>query len=87
MMIISEIEKATKIAHQLVAYEESEQGDIKAEDEKFDALWQSIYDLCSLVHFDILDDLLSEEEYLEGVEWLKQYQHLTEKYKEIELEF
>ena len=28
-------------------------------------------------HFNILDELLSEEEYLEGVTWLKDYQHLT----------
>ena len=86
-MGISEIEQATNIAHQLVAYEESEQSDQRVEDEKFDALWQSIYDLCSLVHFEILDALLSEEEYLEGLDWLKKYQHLTTKYKEKELEF
>ena len=85
-MVNSEIEKATKLAHELVAYEESEQSDIKASDNKFDALWQSIYDVCSLVHFGILDEVLSEEEYLEGVNWLKKYQSLTKDYQEKELE-
>ena len=84
-MTNSEIEKATKLAHKLVAYEESEQSDIKASDNKFDALWQSIYDVCSLVHFGILDEVLSEEEYLEGVNWLKKYQSLTKDYQEKEL--
>ena len=39
-----------------------------------------------LVHFNILDELLSEEEYLEGVTWLKDYQHLTKDYQDKELE-
>lgn len=86
MMTDLEIEKATKLAHALVVYEESEQSDIKAGDNRFDALWQSIYDVCSLVHFGILDELLSEEEYLKGVNWLKQYQYLTKDYQEKELE-
>ena len=85
-MTNSEIEKATKLAHKLVAYEESEQSDIMASDNKFDALWQSIYDVCSLVHFGILDEVLSEEEYLEGVNWLKKYQSLTKDYQEKKLE-
>ena len=85
-MTVAEIEKATKLAHQLVAYQESEQGDIKANENQFDALWQSIYDVCSLVHFNILDELLSEEEYLAGVTWLKDYQHLTKDYQDKELE-
>lgn len=86
-MTISDIDKATREAHQLVVYEESEQSDIKVDENKFDALWQSIYDVCSLVKFGILDELLSEEEYIEGIEWLKKYQHLTIEYKEKELEF
>lgn len=85
-MTATEIEKATALAHELVAYQESEQGDIKASEDVFDALWQSIYDVCALVHFNILDELLSEEEYLQGVTWLKAYQHLTKKYKEKEIE-
>ena len=86
-MTISDIDKATREAHQLVVYEESEQSDIKVDENKFDALWQSIYDVCSLVRFGILDELLSEEEYIEGIEWLKKYQNLTTEYKERELEF
>ncbi|MFQ8706295.1 MAG: hypothetical protein ACLR9T_09545 [Thomasclavelia sp.] len=87
MMTISDIDKATRDAHQLAAYEESEQSDIKTDENKFDALWQSIYDVCSLVKFGILDELLSEEEYIEGIAWLKKYQHLTKDYQERELEF
>ena len=86
MMTISDIDKATRDAHQLAAYEESEQSDIKTDENKFDALWQSIYDVCSLVKFGILDELLSEEEYIEGIAWLKKYQHLTKDYQERELE-
>ena len=86
-MTISDIDKATREAHQIVVYEESEQSDSKVDENKFDALWQSIYDVCSLVKFGILDGLLSEEEYIEGIEWLKKYQHLTIEYKEKELEF
>ncbi|WP_413109320.1 hypothetical protein [Thomasclavelia sp.] len=86
-MTISDIDKATRDAHQLAAYEESEQSDIKTDENKFDALWQSIYDVCSLVKFGILDELLSEEEYIEGIAWLKKYQHLTKDYQERELEF
>lgn len=85
-MATTEIDQATKLGHDLVAYIESEQSDLKATDNKFDALWQSIYDVCKLVHLDILDELLSEEEYRDGVAWLKKYQHLTEDYKNIELE-
>lgn len=86
-MTISDIDKATRDAHQLAAYEESEQSDIKTDENKFGALWQSIYDVCSLVKFGILDELLSEEEYIEGIAWLKKYQHLTKDYQERELEF
>lgn len=87
MMAVLDIDKATREAHELVVYEESEQSDIKADENKFDALWQSIYDVCSLVKFGILDELLSEEEYIKGVKWLKNYQHLTTEYQEKELEF
>lgn len=85
-MTAAEIEKATQQAHKLAAYQESEQSDQKAMEDVFDALWQSIYDVCTLVHFDILDELLSEDEYLEGVTWLKEYQHLTKAYQDKELE-
>ena len=85
-MAVLEIEEATKLAHEMVVYIESEQRDLKVDEDKFDALWQSIYDVCMLVHFNILDELLSEEEYLEGVTWLKDYQHLTKDYQDKELE-
>lgn len=85
-MAVTEKEKAIALAHDLVAYLESEQSDLKASDNEFDALWQSIYDVCQLVHFNILDELLSEEEYLAAVAWLKEYQHLTKDYQAKELE-
>ena len=53
-MTISDIDKATREAHQLVVYEESEQSDIKVDENKFDALWQSIYDVCSLVRLSLI---------------------------------
>ena len=86
MMAVLEIEEATNLAHKMVVYIESEQRDLKVDEDKFDALWQSIYDVCMLVHFNILDELLSEDEYLEGVTWLKDYQHLTKDYQDKELE-
>lgn len=86
-MTDSKKEEAIKLAHQLVAYEESEKRDLKEDENKFDALWQSIYDVCSLVNFGILDELLSEEEYLEAVQWIKKYQSLTKDYQTLEIEF
>ena len=86
-MAVLEIEEATNLAHKMVVYIESEQRDLKVDEDKFDALCQSIYDVCSLVHFGILDEFLSESEYLEGVRWLKKYQHLTKDYKTKEIEF
>ena len=80
-----ELDEAIKSGHQLAAYLESEQADQKAEN-KFDALWQSIYDVCALVYRDILDELLTEEEYKEAITWLKKYQHLTKDYQEMEIE-
>ena len=50
-------EKASAIAHEFVVYQESEQSDIKAEEKAFDALWQSIYDVCKLINFGIIDDI------------------------------
>ena len=54
-------EKASAIAHEFVVYQESEQSDIKAEEKAFDALWQSIYDVCKLINFGIIDDITQEE--------------------------
>lgn len=85
-MAAIDFEQAVKQAYCLVAYQESEQSDKNASEDEFDALWQSIYDVCTLVHFDILDELLTEEEYMEAVTWLKDYQHLTKAYQDKELE-
>ena len=48
-------EQASQIAHEFIVYQESEQADIDAKDHQFDALWQSIYDVCKLIKFGIID--------------------------------
>ena len=72
-------EQASQIAHEFIVYQESEQADI-------DALWQSIYDVCKLIKFGIIEDI-TEEEFEEAYAWLKTTQSLTEDYQEFELEF
>ena len=79
-------EKASAFAHEFVVYQESEQSDIKAEEKVFDALWQSIYDVCKLINFGIIDDI-TQEEFEEAYSWLKATQSLTEDYQDFELEF
>ena len=74
-------EQASQIAHEFIVYQESEQADIDAKDHQFDALWQSIYDVCKLIKFGII------EEFEEAFAWLKTTQSLTEDYQEFELEF
>ena len=78
--------KASAIDHEFVVYQESEQSDIKAEEKVFDALWQSIYDVCKLINFGIIDDI-TQEEFEEAYSWLKATQSLTEDYQDFELEF
>lgn len=72
-----------KQAHEMYAYEISEQSDI--ETHSFDDLWQSLYDICQIGSYGIVD--LEEDELKEAVEWLKISQSLTEKYKETEIYF
>ena len=79
-------EQASQIAHEFIVYQESEQADIDAKDDQFDALWQSIYDVCKLIKFGIIEDI-TEEEFEEAYAWLKTTQSLTEDYQELELEF
>lgn len=81
-----EREKATQIAHQFIVYQESEQADLEAKEHQFDALWQSIYDVCKLVKYEIIDDI-SEKEYEEAYTWLKTNQSLCDDYKDFEMEF
>ena len=77
-------EEAIQIGHAMYAYEISEQADI--ESQNFDDLWQSIYDVCKLIKFGIIEDI-TEEEFEEAYAWLKTTQSLTEDYQEFELEF
>lgn len=78
-------QEAMNEAYQLIVYEESEQSDLKDLDNKFDALWQSIYDVCKLVRFGIIDDI-SEIELQEGLKWLKKYQMYTDSYQDLMLD-
>ncbi len=84
-MTLDQIKEATKIAHELVVYEESEKADLKDLDNEFDALWQSIYDVCSLIKFGVIEDITTEE-LEEGLVWLKTTQILTKRYKDVIIE-
>ena len=77
-------EQASQIAHEFIVYQESEQADIDAKDHQFDALWQSIYDVCKLIKFGIIEDI-TEEEFEEAYAWLKTTQSLTEDYQELDI--
>ena len=79
-------ENAMNIAHEFVVYQESEQADVDAIEKVFDALWQSIYDVCKLVKYGIIDDI-TEDEFDEAYSWLKSTQPLTEDYQNLDLEF
>ncbi len=70
-------------AHHMYAYEISEQADALTHD--FDDLWQSLYDICQLGSYGIVD--LDEDELNEAITWLKETQLLTVKYKETEIYF
>ena len=76
-------EEAIKLAHDMYAYEISEQADESTGE--FDDLWQSLYDVAQLGSYGIVD--LEEEEVKETVEWLKKYQSLTTKYLNTEIYF
>lgn len=77
-------EEAILKAHQMYAYETSEQAD--QENHDFDTLWQSLYDVCQLATYGILDDL-SEEELKEAMDWLKETQSMTKDYQNKEIYF
>lgn len=76
-------EEAIKQAHEMYAYEISEQTDQKTG--LFDDLWQSMYDVCQLATYDILD--LEEDEIEELKDWLKQTQSFTKDYQQTEIYF
>lgn len=77
-------QEAVLKAHEMYAYQASEKGD--EENNDFDALWQSLYDVCKLVHFKVIDDL-EVEEVQEALDWLKETQSLTKDYQEKEILF
>lgn len=71
-------------AHEMYAYETSEKAD--AENQDFDALWQSIYDVCQLATYGIIDDI-EEDEIQEAISWLKETQSLTKNYQTTDIYF
>lgn len=77
-------EEAIKKAHEMYAYETSEKADEKTGD--FDALWQSIYDVCQLATFGIIDDI-EQDEIEEALHWLKETQLLTKDYQNKDIDF
>lgn len=70
---------------QLAVYELSEQADLKEED-PIDGLWYSLYDVCKLVHYDILEGV-SQKEWQETVAFLKEIQPMTTSYQNFKFEF
>ena len=76
-------DEAVLKAHDMYAYEESEKAD--QENGDFDALWQSLYDVCQLATYGILD--LEEDEINEVRDWLKETRSLTKLYQETEIYF
>ena len=77
---------AMTCAREFVIYQESEQADQNVNEKQFDAMWQSIYDVCKLVKFGIIDDI-TQEEFDEAYHWLLDNQTLTEDYQDFEIEF
>lgn len=76
-------EEAVKLAHEMYAYEISEQADETTGD--FDDLWQSIYDVLQVATYGIID--MEDDEIKEAMDWLKDTQSMSEKYKETEIYF
>ena len=76
-------EEAVKVAHEMYAYEISEQADETTGN--FDDLWQSIYDVLQVATYGIVD--MEEDEIKEAMDWLKETQSISEKYKETEIYF
>ena len=79
-------EQASQIAHEFISLSRKWTSRYWCKDHQFDALWQSIYDVCKLIKFGIIEDI-TEEEFEEAYAWLKTTQSLTEDYQELELEF
>lgn len=76
-------EEAIIKAHEMYAYEISERTDEDSGD--FDALWQSMYDVCQLATYGILD--LEDDEIQEALDWIKDTQSLTKNYQTTDIYF
>ena len=76
-------EEAIIKAHEMYAYEISERTDEDNGD--FDALWQSMYDVCQLATYGILD--LEDDEIQEALDCIKDTQSLTKNYQTTDIYF
>ena len=76
-------DEATKKAHMMPAYLESEQADEQTHE--FDDLWQSLYDVCQLATYGIVE--LTQDEIDEAIAWLKETQNMTQQYLETDIYF
>lgn len=78
-------EEALESGRELEVYFESEQADLKADENLLDALWQSNYDVCKLISNGVLDGF-TKEEFDEAIKWLKDSQSLTHDYQDFAVE-
>ena len=86
LIVDKQRQQAMKVAGEFIVYQESEQADKEVSEKKFDAMWQSIYDVCKLVKFGIIDDI-TQEEFDEAYSWLLATQSLTDDYQNYNMEF
>jgi len=77
-------DEAIQIAHKMYAYEISEQTDQKTQN--FDDLWQSIYDICQLATYGIIEEL-EKDEIQEAIYWLIETQAMTKDYQNKDIYF
>ncbi len=78
-------EEALESGRELEVYFDSEQADLKADENVLDALWQSNYDVCKLIANGVLDGF-TKEEFDAAIIWLKDTKHLTEDYQDFAVE-
>lgn len=71
----------------LALYDESEQADVKVQEDVLDALWQSIYDVCRLIKVSVIEADEDDEDVIEAIAWLKKSQEYTKHYQDIEVVF
>lgn len=71
----------------LALYDESEQADMKVQEDVLDALWQSIYDVCKLIAVSVIEANKDDEDVIDAIVWLKKSQEYTKYYQDIVVAF